>query len=260
MDDKSKIIDKLKKLINQAEGAQEIGSVEEAKKFAAKVQELLDKHNLSLTDIEIAAENESPVGLVLHSVFPQIYALWQELFLGTVARLNSCLIVSTGKPNTKRHIAIVGRQQDQLLVFEIYKYFETLCRHLADRGLKVAQSGIGYRRARKKRRWSVKYKDSFSTGFCGQLSMRMIKLHEESMQGAESSNAMIHVGTKLKDAEDWMYKNLKPENKPRRLAASKLNGDGFFDGVKSANSVALTHKTIDDTISCEFPRSKRNEL
>lgn len=166
------------------------------------------------------------------------------------------MLISTGSLKTKRHLAIVGRQQDQLLAFEIYRYFELLCREFADKALRIAQQGLGYKRARKKRRWSVKYKDSFSTGFCGRLAMRMIALHEASMQVPANPNALIHVGNKLKDSEDWAKHMLNIEMKHARLSASSMNGDGFFQGVESADTVALTHKTVESGTVCTFPRRR----
>lgn len=48
----SKVLEKIKKLVAKQQSAEEIGSVEEAEIFAAKVQELLMKHNLSMSQIE----------------------------------------------------------------------------------------------------------------------------------------------------------------------------------------------------------------
>lgn len=51
MNNRDKILDKIKKLIAKQKSALEIGSVEEADTFAAKIQDLLVKYNVSIGDI-----------------------------------------------------------------------------------------------------------------------------------------------------------------------------------------------------------------
>lgn len=47
------IIEKLRKLIAMEQSARSIGSLAEAEAFASKVQELLSKHKLEMSEIEL---------------------------------------------------------------------------------------------------------------------------------------------------------------------------------------------------------------
>jgi len=52
------IINKIQKLLAKAESAEEIGNLEEAAAFSAKVNELLMKHNLQMADLDTEEESE----------------------------------------------------------------------------------------------------------------------------------------------------------------------------------------------------------
>ena len=54
------LIEKIQKLMAKAESAKNMGSTAEAEVFAAKVNEMLMKHNLSMMDVE-SYKTESPV-------------------------------------------------------------------------------------------------------------------------------------------------------------------------------------------------------
>lgn len=53
------IIEKLRKLIAMEQSARSIGSLAEAEAFASKVQELLSKHKLEMSEIELDEQEES---------------------------------------------------------------------------------------------------------------------------------------------------------------------------------------------------------
>jgi hypothetical protein len=56
--DREQIIQRIKKLKAHAESAEKIGSLEEAKVFMTKVQELMIEHNLSMFEVDTAKEDE----------------------------------------------------------------------------------------------------------------------------------------------------------------------------------------------------------
>ena len=62
MNDREKIVDKIRKLKAHAESAETIGSEAEAQAFAAAMQRLMNEHTVTMTDIEFKEyERDEPV-------------------------------------------------------------------------------------------------------------------------------------------------------------------------------------------------------
>ena len=63
---RDKMIDRIQKLLAHADSAKKLGNEEEAQAFAAKVNELLLKHKLSMSSVEVAAQDaDDAMGLLL---------------------------------------------------------------------------------------------------------------------------------------------------------------------------------------------------
>ncbi len=233
----NKIIEKLRKLIAHAKSAREIGNVAEAEAFAEKIQELLDTHNLSMSEIEIETAKSS----VNHS-HSGLHAInqWQQLFCNNLAAINGCRLVLRGT-----EITLVGSDVDRLIVIEIYEYFTELAKIFAENSLKEFKLTPEYKRKRKKIYHSRRFKHSFLHGFVFALIKRFREKHEAAQRSAEKSQALIFIGNKLAEAERWMENNIQFRNKPtKKFQRSKFNLDALNKGVEAGNSVALTTKTV----------------
>lgn len=68
---RQKILDKIKKLFAQAEGEKAIGNADAAQAFLEKIQQLLDKHSLSMSDVEIEAERRAEIAMEPVSLIAQ---------------------------------------------------------------------------------------------------------------------------------------------------------------------------------------------
>jgi hypothetical protein len=96
------IVEKLKKLIEHQNSAAAIGSQKEAEAFASKVQELLSKYKLSMSDVEARVEEEAGVGKSSVPLVgkkgernalldkPGIYP-WLWTLASTIANCNDCM-------------------------------------------------------------------------------------------------------------------------------------------------------------------------
>jgi sugar phosphate isomerase/epimerase len=102
-----KIIEKLKKLIRHEQSARTIGNLGEAENFAARIQELLDAYNLSLSDIDVneykSSVNRSEDGQ--HAINS-----WQKFFIIDLAKLNGCECIFTGT-RSRRSVGIERNEQ-----------------------------------------------------------------------------------------------------------------------------------------------------
>src|SRR5216683_5217426 len=98
MTEQESILSTLAKLISHEKSARSIGSVDEAEAFAAKIQALMFKHKLEMTDIEFEQEQNEPVlserleeedviGVRRESTRRQ---RWVDILVRAVARANFC--------------------------------------------------------------------------------------------------------------------------------------------------------------------------
>jgi Protein of unknown function (DUF2786) len=232
------IIDKLRKLINHEKSARSIGSIAEAEIFAEKVQELLDQYNLSLSDIDMT-EVRQTTGRT--DVDLKVRHRWQHILATEIGKLNGCLIVGAGVNGSM----VIGSRIDRLIVIEIWEYFESLCRALADRYMKEYRSSLVYRLKRKKHFHSRRARFSFCLGFAVTLARRLKAKHEADLAASQTSTALVFIGDKLMDAQDWVDDNLRiVESAWPRIGRRNIHDDAYERGVAMGNTVALTTKTV----------------
>lgn len=233
-----KIIDRLRKLINHEKSARSIGSIAEAEVFAEKIQELLDEYNLSLSDIDMnevrKTTGQSKCDLKLNH-------FWQNIFAQDIARLNSCRIVGHWEG-----FLIIGATVDRLIVIELYEYFVSLCEIFATRFMKEYHASAAYRRKVRKHMHSRKQRSSFCLGFVVALIERFRAKHAEAVAASQTSTALIFIGNKLSDADDWIDDNLAIKEvstgKPKK---KDLDWSAYDRGKEAGESVALTSKTFE---------------
>ena len=137
----NKIIDKLQKLLAHAESAKECGNMDEAAAFAGKVQDLLTKHQLSMSDIEIAEEKASGEQVERELVSPERLGVkfsskvqhWQVDLLNGLAAANNCQSFYGSGSNYQK---IVGLQADRLQTIALFRYFARLAQVLCEKEAK----------------------------------------------------------------------------------------------------------------------------
>jgi hypothetical protein len=135
----SKILDKILKLHRQALSAAAIGSVGEAQVFAAKVQELLRAHNLSLAEVErVALDAEDP--LTAAEVEPEKFGQrqqkrrieWVEQLTRVVADAHGC--VALCRPGTNC-VTFAGRRSAVTVCVFVFTRLARAAAKLADEEL-----------------------------------------------------------------------------------------------------------------------------
>lgn len=119
--DLSKTLNLIRKLLLKADSARALGSIEEAAAFAAKANELLLRHKLEMSDVEVAEEIAAdPVGdeyvnLAALGHLKNVYGNrrpWLEQLATDVARAHFCRILVI--PGSKT-IHLIGRHTDRLI-------------------------------------------------------------------------------------------------------------------------------------------------
>ena len=112
------------KLFAQAESAKEIGNLEEAAAFAAKIQELLQQHNLSMSDVENHQHSDAkPISeQKLSYGSTKSDGTWEIDLMSAVCQYNWCDYIWYNR--TQVHL-IIGKEEN----VEVVKYLYNFIRH-----------------------------------------------------------------------------------------------------------------------------------
>ena len=237
-----KVIRRLKKLIAHQKSAQKIGNVAEAEAFAATIQKLLDKYNLSLADVDSNEDENSPIdGDIIQSKF-KAEKMWQFTLLSRIAALNGCYSLAHAD---KGFQIIIGRENDRQIVGELYEYFEELAVEFGQKySDSFAQSVEFFLTPTRFQDQLLKDKtESYLYGLITKLCARLSLSHQANLKQAEQSNALVFVGDKSKQAKDWAYGNLKVSQDNRNVKLKSR--EAYFAGVDQGKSIALTNKVME---------------
>jgi hypothetical protein len=131
-----RIVEKLRKLVEHERSARSIGNLEEAETFAGKIQELLLRHKLEMSDVEYRAEEEKEP--VLKEFIPaeewsRVSATlrlqsWIGILVAAVAKANFCNAVRSGKG-----ICLLGRASDREACKLTFRYLYEIALEVAPR-------------------------------------------------------------------------------------------------------------------------------
>ena len=231
-----KIIDRLKKLIRHQRSAEKISSMNEAKVFADKIQELLDQYNLSMSDIDIS---EQVIDVDQELVQKCFKREWKRLLINKIAKLNSCQSIYD-----MPRMIIVGTEADRQIVFELYTYFAELGEHLYTFEAKRLREEEG--------EVPTKYKGSFMLGYAQTIANRLYQRHQAALANIpQTSTALIFIGDKLARSEQFMKHNIP--TKETKMSMNVGSWGGYNAGVKAGKSVALTDETFEDKNKKQLP-------
>jgi hypothetical protein len=113
----NKIIDKIKKLVAHQRSAEEIGSINESIAFAAKIQKLLNEHNIAMSEISFDELKESVIEEVLSAKIPSVSDTLGYFVMRPIAKYNWCRVYVIGKGRT----LIVGTPENVEVCKMIYE-------------------------------------------------------------------------------------------------------------------------------------------
>lgn len=239
------ILQRIVKLLNMSEGAKSIGNQQEAEAFAEKVQELLVKHKLSMTDLDIAKqETDDPIS---GEVFDPYYVkgvkvrrtrmLWQEVLAQAVASSYFCEV--RVYPSSNRMV-FIGRDSDRRIAMYVYHTLVAASERLVK---------IEYRQLKKQMRspgeWSKGFHSSFHTGFSIGIKERLTVTRRELMRGA-ASTALVRIGKDLDKVKAAAKEMTSPfPNGERARQPSRLNPLSFGIGKHHGTNIEIQESKRD---------------
>lgn len=222
-----KLIDRVRKLFAKANDASVTEA--EAMAYAAKAQELLEQHNLSLLDV---SEDEKKEGIGRFTWAPKYADMpWRRIVSSWAAKVYMCKRIRTqmkievrgGKMAWRPAYILVGRQVNVEIAKSMIDYlFSTVVRLSKD-----------YSSVQKERHL-------FEAG-CGlRLANRLREMYEASAvkPKAESSNLPALYSQELTLVEDWAKENMDlKDTKPAEL---KLDWMHSANGAAAAEGISLS--------------------
>jgi len=241
MTDQEKVIDKLRKLKAHADSAEKIGSREEAEAFAARFQQLLLKHKLEISDIEME-EEEAAEPVAEHWVDYRKYAskaepiptgrrvIWMEHLAGIVARAHFCRILVV-KNSTR--IVLVGRKSDvEVAEFMLVTLVRTAVR-LVRKEYTVAR--------RENPHADMKgFNVSFLEAFIARLNERFNEGRRTA--AASTSTALVRINRAEAAVVQYMERYSKPASSLNH--SEMYNSEGRRRGRAMADSVSLKSNAV----------------
>ena len=228
-----KIIDKLRKLMKHEESAKSIGNIQEAENFASKIQELLMKYKLAVTDIQIEEEvatDDLTVEIVTVGGLKMRMVQWHGTLLTGIARANNC---DSSSEHGSNRLTIYGYESDIALVVTLFKYFV---------GLGEQLSMIDYINKAPGQR-PDHWRNSWLNGYASAVRTRFINAHYDAMRKASqvnTSTALVH----LRDKDKMVKEFIKHFGLHQVRSKAKMN-QAYRFGHEAGSSVALTDKKID---------------
>lgn len=236
-----KLMVRIAKLVAKERGTRELGNEAEAQAFAAKVQELLTRHKLTMTEVELAAQtDDDPMGTTvadgggLRGRARRVG--WQEGLAGVVARAHFCQILVY--PGSSR-VAFVGRESDR----EVAVYMWETLSAFANRASRAdcrrfrreckAEDGDALRARGYKAAW----RGAFVAGLGTRYREERARLRREL--GHTAGMSLVRLDSARADVEAYAK-----DAYPRTRAASSVtmggaNRAGRRDGATAAATVPL---------------------
>ena len=224
-----KIIETVKKLHAHSKSAEQIGSEEEAQAFATKVQELLMKYNLSMSDIEWEQEINLEATIVeWHWPKYSKLSTWNKVLAGMIANAHQCQTMFNDY-----YIWFCGLEQNAKVCKETMDYMAWAAYNISERAYTKKYNEY----SKEGKTWRLKdYKKSFLLGFISRLRERY-REYEEKIRSEFSSHstALVRLSKSLQLAKDFVDKNAKKTV----LNMSANNVGGYYDGKKKADEVNI---------------------
>jgi len=256
-----KIIKKLRNLIAHEKSARFIGNLQEAEAFAARVQDLLTAHKLSMSEIDFEErETAEPIDWErvdpsdVHSRTKRFTIRWKVTLANAIGKVNSCRVIKhTGSRGNS--FSFVGRTSDRELAKMLYIYMVELGDELGKADARknkeiqtlkfnvrnnISDFNVPTWAAAAFRAWMREYSASWLTGFGDAIAKRLNDRYEETLaaHAQVSSNAIIHIRKDILAVNDFLRG--KTTRSQGHMAANNSSADGYAHGHATGSAVNLS--------------------
>lgn len=249
MEDRDKVIEKLLKIKAHAESAAKIGSEAEAEAFAAMLQQLLLKHKIELTDLEVEQEEaDEPVDkYAVDWQDVRVRAnrvMWIERLAGVVARAYFCRTLV--HPGSSR-ITLVGRRSDAAVA----EFMIVTLTRLAQKLAKKERDKV----YRQDRAASAGFQSSFLKSFIVRIAERFEE--ERGTATSSSCTALVRVNRAEAAVNEFMSQGQFKKAAVVRGSREDANALGWRRGREVADGLNLRARAVEAGTSPQAARQLR---
>jgi len=238
-----KVIDKIRKLHAKAESCEKIGNQAEAEAFAAMVNQLLIRHNLSMASVEWAQRGEEdPIAQEWLNFRAYDIELkhrrvqWSERLASIICKAHFCKLLISSNTN---ELCFVGHKTNR----EVAEYLFVTMYRLATILSEKAYVAYFYEcRGNGNVTLARGFKSAWLYGFLQGLQERF---NEERRQVdvPANSTALVKINQTLAVVENWLNKNVKSKT-AKGLNQFKFNPEGIQRGKQAAADISLRVNAI----------------
>jgi hypothetical protein len=228
------VMDKLQKLIAHEKSARAIGNIAEAEAFAAKVAELLFKHNLSMSDVEIKEQE-------INEPIDREYvrgekgrSVWMEMLAQAVATSCFCRHMIIGGTSTQ---IFVGRTSDRQAAGALYRHLIGCAVSLVNAEKRKLRDHNPHTDPRRRQKYAHEFGRSYLLGFASAVSKRLEAERRQLETQTQGGTALVL--RKNAALDRWWAEREDTFRDSRGLSVNLRNGDGFSRGVAAGNSINL---------------------
>jgi hypothetical protein len=253
------IIQKIQKLTAKAESSKEIGNVQEAALFSAKVSELLTKHNLAMSDIDVE-DNDEVIGQRTDDLGLSLkQGKWTIHLLSIIGEYNYCETIyhtqrkynARGRivKDPKATVTIIGRPDNVEVVLYLYgvlkRQFEQMVKREWNTYIKAVKkriseiTGIPAKSIRPKDLGSnISTRSNFYKSFyLGAVKGVKDRLEEQMQKAEHEYGAKITDLMIVNDADIKAYMQVNyPDVGKMSSRRTRINGDAYRKGVEAGKS------------------------
>lgn len=249
----------LQKLIDLEKSAAAVGNTHEAAAAAGRIQYLLSKHRLTMSDVEYAQQKaEDPIKwepLTLGERRKKKMDQWRHFLCTGIAESNGCKFVCAQDSDL---FYFVGRSANREVCKRLLTYLTDMGFSMCEDAWKKENDATNamlikrYGRTMfngflkevekvlvKKRRH---FRESFFFGYGGTVAVRLLAAYKEAQADANSETAIVHVNAEDKAVEDEVLKHAtKAEQIKPKAPRSEA---GLLAGSDAANMISLSPNQI----------------
>ena len=218
---------KLQKLISKRDSAEQIGNLAEAQAFAAKVSELLLKHNLQ--EFQLQPDKHADQTRIKIDAFVKTEAGFGGDLLAIIAQHNMCICV-THRTATTPYYSIIGDELSAQVIEFTWEYLYSNAKQLAKAAYK--ESGSTQNRNT--------FLRSYYKGFLAAIYQRLKELRKQETITYEGTNLPMFIGNKLSLAQEYA-REILPNLRDVKAKVNQLKkeSNGAYYGKRDGSNISL---------------------
>lgn len=230
------ILDKIRKLISKRDSAEKIGNMQEAQAFAAKIQELLLKYNLEISELPQEEDSGVTESINQRLTLERRHEGDWVIKLGMVlCKYNFCFLYIRGNFDGYKYLdgqmVIAGEPHN----IEIVKY---LLEHLVISGRQMGKDALKRNPGEKRN----SFLRAFYSGYCGAIYTRLKEQYEKDHTEHGETMALVVQNSQVAIKDYFEKKGMSFEAGGKSRGYGNNNGriEGHMAGKKVTMNKAVT--------------------